>query len=63
MLVFLALAEQGRLSELLLYLSTYFERKRLEYYDRLQAVRQRGEIQQWCQFFLTAVRGAGAGRR
>jgi Fic family protein len=39
----------------LLYISSYFERHREEYYDRLQAVRERGEIEGWLQFFLRAV--------
>lgn len=54
-LVPLYLAAQGRLPEPLLYLSPYFEKRRREYADRLQAVRERGEIQEWIQFFLTAV--------
>lgn len=55
MFVLLYLYRQGRISAPLLYLSPYFERRRREYYDRLQSVRERGEIQQWLQFFLTAV--------
>jgi Fic family protein len=55
LLVLLFLCAAGRLPEPLLYLSPYFERRRREYYDRLQAVRERSEIQEWCQFFLTAV--------
>ena len=39
----------------LLYISSYLEQYRREYYERLQAVRERGEIQEWLQFFLTAV--------
>ena len=39
----------------LLYISSYLEEHRREYYERLQAVRERGEIQEWLQFFLTAV--------
>jgi Fic family protein len=39
----------------LLYVSAYLEEHRREYYDRLQAVRERGEINEWIQFFLTAV--------
>jgi Fic family protein len=39
----------------LLYVSRFFEDHRAEYYDRLQAVRERWEIQEWLQFFLTAV--------
>lgn len=54
-LVPLFLSAEGRLPEPLLYLSPYFETRRRDYYDRLQAVRERGEIQQWIQFFLTAV--------
>jgi Fic family protein len=56
LLIGLLLIESGRLPTPLLYLSGYLETHRREYYDRLQAVRERGEIQQWLQFFLTAVR-------
>jgi Fic family protein len=55
MLIQMVLEEQQALSAPLLYVSAYFAKYRREYYDRLQAVRQRGEIQQWLQFFLTAV--------
>lgn len=53
--VLLFLAAEGRLPHPMLYLSSYFERERRQYFDRLQAVRERGEIQEWIQFFLTAV--------
>lgn len=56
LLIGLFLVESGRLPMPLLYLSGYLERNRREYYDRLQAVRERGEVQEWLQFFLTAVR-------
>jgi Fic family protein len=49
------LVQQGVLPQPLLYLSAYFEAHRGEYYDRLQEVRERGQIQQWLQFFLTAI--------
>jgi Fic family protein len=39
----------------LLYLSPYFEDHRSDYYERLQAVREQGRIQEWLQFFLTAA--------
>jgi Fic family protein len=39
----------------LLYLSNYFEMNRTEYYDRLLAVSQRGEWQEWLGFFLEGV--------
>jgi Fic family protein len=55
MFVLLFLRHENRLSVPLLYLSPYFAARRREYYDRLQAVRERGELQQWLQFFLTAV--------
>lgn len=56
LLINLMLMEEGRLTTPLLYLSGYLEVNRQEYYDRLQNVRERGEIQQWLQFFLTAIK-------
>lgn len=56
LLINLLLMEEGRLTTPLLYTSGYLEAHRDEYYERLQAVRERGEIQEWLQFFLTAVR-------
>lgn len=38
-----------------LHISGYFEAHRPEYYARLQAVRERGEIEEWVQFFCAAV--------
>jgi len=49
------LVEQQLLPQPLLYLSAYFEHDRSEYYDRLQAVRERGELREWLVFFLTGV--------
>lgn len=54
-LIGLALQKEKRLTTPLLYLSGYLEDHRNEYYDRLQAVREEGAIQEWLQFFLTAV--------
>jgi Fic family protein len=56
LLIGLLLHQEGRLTTPLLYLSGYLETHRREYYERLQAVRERGEVQQWLQFFLTAVK-------
>ncbi len=56
LLINLMLMDQRRLTTPLLYLSGYLESHRTEYYERLQSVRERGEIQQWRQFFLAAVR-------
>lgn len=55
LLITLLLMEQKVLELPLLYVSAYMEDNRQEYYSRLQAVRERGEIQEWLQFFLTAV--------
>lgn len=55
MLVLLFLRNESRFSVPLLYVSPYFAERRREYYDRLQAVREKGEMQQWLQFFLTAI--------
>ena len=40
----------------LLYLSYHFKLNRSEYYDRLQAVRERGDWEGWLRFFLEGVR-------
>jgi Fic family protein len=55
LLIMLLLIERKVLELPLLYISAYMEQNRREYYDRLQAVRERGEIQEWLQYFLTAV--------
>lgn len=56
LLINLLLMEEGRLPTPLLYISGYLERHRQEYYNRLQEVRESGKVQEWLQFFLTAVR-------
>lgn len=38
-----------------LYLSHYFKAHRQEYYERLQAVRDRGDWEGWLTFFLTGI--------
>jgi Fic family protein len=55
LLIVFFLIHRGVLPAPLLYISAYLEEHRREYYERLQAVRERGEIQEWLQFFLTAV--------
>lgn len=55
LLIVFYLVEQQRLPQPLLYVSPYLEGRRSRYYELLQAVRQRGEIQKWLRFFLTAV--------
>lgn len=55
LLIAFLLVEHGLLPQPLLYLSAYFERRRGDYYDRLQAVRERGELEEWLVFFLVGV--------
>jgi Fic family protein len=55
LLIVFFLIERGLLPAPLLYISSYLEENRRDYYERLQSVRERGEIQEWLQFFLTAV--------
>ena len=55
LLITFLLYQQGVLKRPLLYLSAYFKEHRGEYYSRLQAVRDSGNIEGWLQFFLTAV--------
>lgn len=55
LLIVFFLVEQTLLPEPLLYISAYFEAHRGDYYDHLQAVRERGQLEEWVQFFLRAV--------
>lgn len=55
LLIDLQLMNRGRLSHPLLYLSSYFESHRADYYRGLQGVREAGDIDTWLTFFLTAV--------
>ena len=55
LVVVLYLVERGALPEPLLPVSTYLERRRSDYYERLQAVRENGDIDGWLRYFLDAV--------
>lgn len=55
LLITFFLANQGILREPILYLSIFFKRHRQEYYDRLQAIREKGDWEGWLEFFLEAV--------
>lgn len=55
LLIAFLLVERALLPQPLLYLSAYFERHRSDYYDRLQAVRERGEMTQWLDFFISGI--------
>ena len=49
------LCSEKILSQPLLYLSYYFKSNRIEYYDRLMAVRKAGDWEGWIKFFLRGV--------
>lgn len=55
LLITFLLTEEGILQKPVLYLSHYFKQHRQEYYDHLQAVRDRGEWEAWLRFFLRGV--------
>ncbi|MCA0197505.1 MAG: Fic family protein [Proteobacteria bacterium] len=55
LLVTFLLTECGVLHKPVLYLSHYFRQHRQAYYEHLQAVRDRGEWEQWLIFFLRGV--------
>ena len=55
LLITLLLCVKEVLDKPLLYLSTYFERKREEYYKRLLRVSTHGQWAEWISFFLKGV--------
>ena len=55
LLIGFQLINEQVLSAPILHISGFFERNRNVYYDRLQAVRERGEIDEWMQFFSSGV--------
>lgn len=55
LLVTFLLCQRGSLQKPLLYLSAYFKAHRLEYYERLMAIRDRGDWEGWLKFFLKGV--------
>lgn len=56
LLIGLMLAQEEVLPQPLLYISGYIEVHRAEYYERLQAVRERGEIDEWIFFFAKGIK-------
>ena len=55
LLVTFLLVHRKVLDEPILYLSYFLRRNRVEYYDRLMAVRERGDWEGWVAFFLRGV--------
>lgn len=55
LLITFLLCEKDVLLKPVLYLSHFFKQHRQEYYERLQAVRDQGDWEQWLIFFLRGV--------
>jgi Fic family protein len=55
LLITLILCAEHALAQPLLYLSLFFKQHRQEYYDRLDAVRRKGDWLGWLRFFLEGV--------
>jgi Fic family protein len=55
LLIILYLMERRILSQPVLYISYFFKQNRQEYYERLNRVRERGDYEQWVDFFVRAV--------
>jgi Fic family protein len=55
LLITFLLCQRNILHKPLLYLSAYLKRHRSEYYDRLTAIREKGEWEPWLRFFLRGV--------
>lgn len=55
LLITLFLMEKKVLSTPALYISYFMKKNRIEYYDRMNEVRLKGNYEQWIKFFLEAV--------
>jgi len=55
LLITFLLCQKGVLKQPLLYLSYFFKKYRSEYYDRLQAIRDKGDWEGWLKFFLRGM--------
>lgn len=51
----LYLVNKGILKQPILYLSDFFEKHRILYYDNLMRVRTHNDLNQWFKFFLTGI--------
>ena len=55
LLITLFLIERGRLYQPLLYLSSYIDEHRSDYYELLQRVRTHGDWNAWIRYFIAGV--------
>lgn len=60
LLITLFLMEKKVLTSPALYISYYLKKNRVEYYDRMTEVREKGNFEQWVAFFLRAVSESAA---
>lgn len=60
LLITFMLVHEKILPEPILYLSIFFKRYRQDYYDRLQAIREKGDWEGWLGFFLEGVSAVSA---
>ncbi len=56
LLIVLLLVEGAILSEPILYISYYFKKHHMEYYQRLDRVRTHGDFEGWVTFYLKAIK-------
>lgn len=55
LLITIYLVSKGILKQPILYLSDFFEKNRILYYDNLMRTRTHNDINQWLKFFLTGI--------
>ena len=55
LLITLFLMEKKLLTTPALYISYFLKKNRVEYYDRMTEIRNKGNYEQWVKFFLTAI--------
>ncbi|MFY0675349.1 MAG: Fic family protein [Bacteroidia bacterium] len=55
LMITLYLVSKGIIQKPILYLSAFFEKNRMLYYDNLTRVRTQNDLNQWLKFFLTGV--------
>lgn len=55
LLITLFLIEKKLLTTPALYISCFLKKNRIEYYDRMTEVRNKGNYEQWIRFFLMAI--------
>ena len=59
LLIVLMLIESGLLEAPILYPSYYFKKHHMEYYQRLDSVRTKGDFEGWITYYLRAIRDSG----